>query len=215
MYDTALLHETPQDCADLCDDMLSMFATGAAAGRRERRALAPPARPRSTLHTRSDDIATISSACDALALRLVAYGSGASLQSWLHAVLDSVCIDAARLQAIGGFGLSRASQCAQPQPAPRPGHSTSAEPVEWSVRSENRERLWQARHQGNFAAIALRPAPGKPRQGHFYALILIDPANPKELRRAGLLAQRLGDEAMAFSSTGTQKVSADRLGLPF
>ncbi len=208
MYDTAQLPSLPDDCAAaLCDELLAVFSSHSApksGGRQGRSTTAQRPAPA----PRSDSIVSISSACHANALQMVAYGSGTSLEGWLNAVLESVRIDASGMQRIAGFhGPAPTLQRADAAPIAAGEHGMVN--FEWSVRPQDRSRLWQARHHACFAAIALRPGGSahslarRPHADNFYALILIDPANTGELGRARALAQRLGERAIALGGSAT------------
>jgi hypothetical protein len=205
MYDPAPLTSPPDVCAaTMCDELLAIFASGAAPRRAIRQGShTAPARP--TPGLRADDIASISSACHAHNVQMVAYGSGTSLEGWLRAVLESVCIDATGMQRIAEFHGPAAQQA---DAAPLAASEHGMVNFEWSVRTQDRSRLWQARHHAGFAAIALRPdnrsqaAARRNPANNFYALILIDPADRAELDRAKALAQRLGERAIALGGGG-------------
>ena len=52
---------------------------------------------------------------------------------------------------------ARATSPTRPRPCRRSRPSTAAAAFEWATRLEDRERLWQARHDALYAAVALRP----------------------------------------------------------
>jgi D-lactate dehydrogenase (cytochrome) len=108
----------------------------------------------------------------------------------------------------------------------------------WSVKPEERTRLWQARHDAYYAGLALRPGSkgwptdvcvpisrlaecivetrkdieasglmamilGHVGDGNFHTTILVDPDDPKELKRAEAFNDRLVDRALAMGGTCT------------
>jgi D-lactate dehydrogenase (cytochrome) len=108
----------------------------------------------------------------------------------------------------------------------------------WATDHEGRNRLWQARHQAAYAAIALRqgckglatdvcvpisrladciletkadlaqislPAPlaGHVGDGNFHLMLVLDPAQPEEVRQAEWVNERLAERAIAMGGTCT------------
>ncbi len=111
-------------------------------------------------------------------------------------------------------------------------------PFEWATKPEDRSRLWQARHDGYWAARHLRPgaatfatdvcvpisrladcvtaaqretanlklvAPilGHVGDGNFHLSLLVDLSDDDEIRRAGLLTERLVELALSMDGTCT------------
>lgn len=111
-------------------------------------------------------------------------------------------------------------------------------PFEWATKPEDRSRLWQARHDGYWAARHLRPgaatfatdvcvpisrladcvtaaqretanlklvAPilGHVGDGNFHLSLLVDLSDDDEIRRAGLLTERLVELALSMGGTCT------------
>ena len=111
-------------------------------------------------------------------------------------------------------------------------------PFDWATKPEDRTRLWQARHDGYWAARNLRPgaqafatdvcvpisrlaecvtksqeaiaeldlvAPilGHVGDGNFHLSLLVDMTDADEVRRAGVLMERLVDLALAMDGTCT------------
>ena len=108
----------------------------------------------------------------------------------------------------------------------------------WSTRPEDRNRLWQARHDAYYAALSLRPgckgwttdvcvpisalaeciratqddiaesgllAPivGHVGDGNFHLLMLLDPDDPAEMKKAQAVNKRLVRRAIAMGGTCT------------
>jgi D-lactate dehydrogenase (cytochrome) len=111
-------------------------------------------------------------------------------------------------------------------------------PFDWATKPEDRTRLWQARHDGYWAARHLRPgaqafatdvcvpisrlaecvtasqkaiaelnlvAPilGHVGDGNFHLSLLVDMADADEVRRAGILMERIVELALAMDGTCT------------
>ena len=111
-------------------------------------------------------------------------------------------------------------------------------PFEWATKAEDRSRLWQARHDGYFAARRLRPgasafatdvcvpisrlaecvtasqrviaeldlvAPilGHVGDGNFHLSLLVDMDDADEVKRAGILMERLVELALSMDGTCT------------
>jgi D-lactate dehydrogenase (cytochrome) len=96
---------------------------------------------------------------------------------------------------------------------------------QWATRTEDRNRLWQARHDAYFAALQLRPgarglstdvcvpisrlaaciAPivGHVGDGNFHLIILIDPNDAAEVAEAKALNERLVMRALSMDGTST------------
>jgi D-lactate dehydrogenase (cytochrome) len=116
------------------------------------------------------------------------------------------------------------------------GHGGSG--FAWATRPEDRNRLWQARHDAYYAALSLRPgakgwatdvcvpisalaecvratqadlreagllAPivGHVGDGNFHLLMLVDPDQPEEMRKAEAVNKRLVRRAIAMEGTCT------------
>jgi len=114
----------------------------------------------------------------------------------------------------------------------------NASNFQWATKSEERNRLWQARHNAYYAGKALRPgadgvvtdccvpisalaqtiartkalisesgmiAPlvGHVGDGNFHLLILVEPDNDEEMRRAKQLAENVSKLALEFEGTVT------------
>jgi D-lactate dehydrogenase (cytochrome) len=111
-------------------------------------------------------------------------------------------------------------------------------PFEWTTKAEDRNRLWQARHDSYWAVLGLRPgakalatdvcvpisrlaecvtatqadvaetgliAPivGHVGDGNFHLCILVDMADPGEIRRTDELLERLVERALSMEGTCT------------
>ena len=111
-------------------------------------------------------------------------------------------------------------------------------PFDWATKTEDRTRLWQARHDAYWAVLALRPgakaiasdvcvpisrlaecvtatqadvaesglvAPivGHVGDGNFHLSILVDMADPDEIRRTEELLERLVERALSMEGTCT------------
>ena len=111
-------------------------------------------------------------------------------------------------------------------------------PFDWATKPEDRTRLWQARHDGYWAARSLRPgaqafatdvcvpisrlaecvkatqqataelklvAPilGHVGDGNFHLSLLVDMSDADEVRRAGILMERVVELALAMDGTCT------------
>ena len=131
-------------------------------------------------------------------------------------------------------------------------------PFEWTIRPEDRTRLWQARHDAYWAGRGLRPgvqaiatdvcvplsrlaecvtetqreiaahglvAPilGHVGDGNFHLTLLVDMADPAEVKAAKILCERLVERALAMDGTctgehgvgqGKMKYLAGELGAP-
>jgi D-lactate dehydrogenase (cytochrome) len=90
---------------------------------------------------------------------------------------------------------------------------------EWSVRAEDRNRLWRARHNAYFAALGLRPgcraistdvcvpvselAETIDANGNFHVILLIDPGEPDDRSAAEAVYGRMVERAIAAGGTCT------------
>ncbi len=121
---------------------------------------------------------------------------------------------------------------------------------QWTQKAEERNRLWQARHDAYYAGLALRPgargwptdacvpisrladciletkedvrqsgllAPlvGHVGDGNFHLSLIIDPADPAELRTAEALVERLALRAIAMGGTCTGEHGVGSGKIPF
>uniref|UniRef100_A0A7N8YII4 Probable D-lactate dehydrogenase, mitochondrial n=1 Tax=Mastacembelus armatus TaxID=205130 RepID=A0A7N8YII4_9TELE len=77
---------------------------------------------------------------------------------------------------------------------------------QWAQHAETRNRLWKARHDAWYAALALRPGcpiAGHVGDGNFHCLVVVDPNDPEELHRVHLFTDRLARRALAMDGTCT------------
>jgi D-lactate dehydrogenase (cytochrome) len=136
------------------------------------------------------------------------------------------------------FHGSQAGVAEQAQAAEAIAAEHAGQGFRWSTRPEDRNRLWQARHDAYYAALSLRPgckgwttdvcvpisalaeciratqddiaesgllAPivGHVGDGNFHLLMLLDPDDPAEMKKAEAVNKRLVRRAIAMGGTCT------------
>uniref|UniRef100_A0A8C0ISF3 Probable D-lactate dehydrogenase, mitochondrial n=1 Tax=Chelonoidis abingdonii TaxID=106734 RepID=A0A8C0ISF3_CHEAB len=76
----------------------------------------------------------------------------------------------------------------------------------WAWELEARNKLWAARHNAWYAALALRPGSlivGHVGDGNFHCILVFDPADLDEIQRVKEFATRLARQALALDGTCT------------
>ncbi|KAI2648465.1 putative D-lactate dehydrogenase, mitochondrial [Labeo rohita] len=76
----------------------------------------------------------------------------------------------------------------------------------WAEDEETRSRLWKARHDAWYAALALRPGcpiAGHVGDGNFHCLIVLDPNDQDEVQRVHSFTERLARRALSMDGTCT------------
>uniref|UniRef100_A0A8D0CNT5 Probable D-lactate dehydrogenase, mitochondrial n=1 Tax=Sander lucioperca TaxID=283035 RepID=A0A8D0CNT5_SANLU len=84
--------------------------------------------------------------------------------------------------------------------------SNGGSDFQWARDAETRNRLWKARHDAWYAALALRPGcpiAGHVGDGNFHCLMVVDPNDPEEQRGVHLFTERLARRALAMDGTCT------------
>ncbi|KAA8590671.1 hypothetical protein FQN60_014612 [Etheostoma spectabile] len=101
--------------------------------------------------------------------------------------------------------------------------SNGGSDFQWARDAETRGRLWKARHDAWYAALALRPGckiivetkedlienrltgpiAGHVGDGNFHCLMVVDPSDPEEQREVHLFTERLARRALAMDGTCT------------